>query len=216
MVCGSTVRLGTKGASNAYCKAMTTLYLVRHGNNDFVGGRIAGWLPGVHLNEEGRAQAERAAELLAGRGIQALYTSPLERAQQTAAAIGRKLGLEAQVRENLGEVRYGEWTGKSFSELDADPRWKLYNTFRSGTRPPGGESMLDCQRRLVAEVEWLRERHDGESVAVVSHGDIIRSALLWALGAGIDCFSRLEVRVGSVSIVEVADWGCLVKGVNWL
>jgi probable phosphoglycerate mutase len=194
---------------------MPTFYLVRHGHNDFVGKRIAGWLPDVHLNAEGREQAARAAARLVGRGITRLYTSPLERARETAESVAQTLGLEPVVRENLGEVRYGEWTGKTFAELQDEPLWKLYNTYRSGTRAPGGESMLDCQHRIVTELECLAEMHPGESVAVVSHGDIIRSALLFWLGMPIDLFHRIEVRVGSVSVARMEARGVVVAGLGW-
>ena len=75
--------------------------------------------------------------------------------------------------------------------------------------------MLECQRRMVGEMEWLSGRHRGESVALVSHGDIIRSALLWGLGMAIDHYSRLEIRTGSVSVLSVEEWGVAVQGVNW-
>jgi len=194
---------------------MPTFYLIRHGSNDFVGKRIAGWLPDVHLNAEGRAQAGRLAHRLAGCGITRLYTSPLERARETAEPIGEALGLDAVVRENLGEVRYGEWTGKTIRELEDDPRWQLYNTYRSATRPPGGETMLDCQQRILAELGCLARMHPGETVAVVSHGDIIRAALLYWLGMAIDLVQRLEVRVASVSVARVEDTSVVVKGIGW-
>jgi probable phosphoglycerate mutase len=175
---------------------------------------IVGWTPGVSLNERGRAQADRLAWKLLGRGITKIYSSPLERALETAAPVAEALGLKVEVRDSLGEVKFGEWTGKRIEELDRDPRWRLFNEYRSGTRAPGGELMLETQTRIVTDLEYLRRRRPDETVAVVSHGDVIRAALLYYLGMPIDVFQRIEIGPASFSVLELNDWGPRVLAVN--
>jgi broad specificity phosphatase PhoE len=193
---------------------MATFYLIRHASNDYLGKAIAGWTPGVNLNAEGREQASRLARKLCGRGITKLYSSPLERAMETAAPIGKELGLQVEVRDALGEIRFGEWTGKRFDQLECDPRWPLYNQYRSGTRPPGGELMLEAQVRILHELDTLASRHPAETVAVVSHADIIRAALVHFAGMPIDLYGRIEISPASFSIVELRSWGPRILALN--
>ena len=193
---------------------MSTFYLIRHAANDWLGKVIAGWTPGVNLNTEGRAQADRLAWKLLGRGITRIYSSPLERALETAAPVAKALGLKVEVRDALGEVRYGEWTGKPFTELEKDPRWARFNQLRSSARPPGGETMLEIQARMTTELESLRLRHPEETVAVVSHGDPIRAVLMHFLGMPIDMVHRIEISPASVTVVTLEDWGPRVLTMN--
>src|SRR5438477_5767065 len=128
---------------------MTTFYLIRHASNDYLTDKkIAGWLAGVHLNEKGRKEAEQMAVKLAGEPIRAMYSSPLERATETAEPLARKLGLKIQPLEELGEIKFGDWTDKSLKELDQDPRWAHWNSFRSGTQAPKGDLMIEAQTRI--------------------------------------------------------------------
>ena len=193
---------------------MTTFYLIRHALNDYVGKAIAGWLPGVHLNTEGRAQAARLAQKLASAGFTHIYSSPLDRALETAASLAQATGLSVQTREELGEVRSGHWTGKTFAELDADPAWRTYNQFRSGTRVPGGELMIEVQTRMVAEMIRLREVHPSGKLAIVSHADPIRTALVFFLGMPIDFYQRVEIEPASFSILALEEWGPVISRIN--
>ena len=193
---------------------MTTFLLIRHAACDPVGQSIAGWEPGIHLNEQGRAQGERLAARLAGAPIAAVYTSPLERARETAAPIAARLGLEVEVDVGLGEVQFGEWTGRTLEELSAVPEWRRFNSFRSGTRVPGGELLLEVQARAVAVLDRLRMRHSGETVALVSHGDVLKAVLGYYAGIPIDLLERLEIDPASVSVVAVHDWGARLLRLN--
>ena len=114
----------------------------------------------------------------------------------------------------MAELDYGEWTGRSFLDLELDPQWKLFNLYRSGAKVPGGESMLEAQVRAVTELERLRQQHAGTTVAVVSHAEWIRSALLHYLGMSLDHFGRLEISTASITTVDLAQWGAVVRGVN--
>jgi probable phosphoglycerate mutase len=172
-------------------------------------------MPGVHLSETGRAQAQRLSELLSGVEIHALYSSPLERATETAQVLGRKLGLEVQLRDAFGEVRFGDFSGHTLEELEAMRAWKTYNSFRSGIRAPGGELVLEVQARFVSELEALRARHPGQTVAIVSHADSIKAALAHYMGVPLDLFDRIAVYPASVSMVDIDDAGALIHRINW-
>ena len=172
---------------------MTTLLLIRHGANDWVHGRLAGWTPGVHLNEEGRRQAAALAARLALLPIDALYSSPLDRTVETAQAIAGPRGLPLRLVEGLGEVRYGEWQGAELKELYKHELWPGVQFYPSGTRFPGGETLGEAQVRMVATLDALRAQHPNGLIAVVSHADIIKLAVAYYIGMHIDLFQRLEI-----------------------
>lgn len=193
---------------------MTTFLLIRHATNDLVGKVIAGWTPGVHLNDEGRRQAEHLGRWLGSAPIAAIYSSPLERTRETAAPLAERLGLEVHLNEALGEVRFGEWTGRTMEELAREPRWQRWNSFRTGARAPGGELMIEVQTRIVAALEEIRARHPDEVVAVFSHGDPIRSTIAYYASIPLDQFLRIEVSPASVSVITVHDWGPKILRLN--
>jgi probable phosphoglycerate mutase len=193
---------------------MTTFLLIRHGDNDYLVHTLVGWMPGIHLNARGRGQAEWLAERLLPTGVRAIYSSPLERAVETAEPLARRLGIETRILEELGEVRLGEWTGRSFEELRSDPRWRRFNSFRTGGRIPGGETMLEIQQRMAAALELMRNEHPDGTVAVVSHGDPIRAILCHYLGVPLDLIHRLEAAPASVSVVKLGDEWAQVLRIN--
>jgi broad specificity phosphatase PhoE len=185
---------------------MTTFYLIRHATNPYLDQRkIAGSLPGVHLNAEGRKQAQHLAERLASEPIRAIYTSPLERAYETAEPIAAKFGLSLQASEGLGEIRFGDWTDQPIAKLDTIPQWQRWNSFRSGTQMPGGEAMIEAQARIVREMLRLRDAHPHEAIALVTHGDPIKAAVAYFIGAPLDLFLRIDVDPASVSIIGLDD-----------
>jgi len=194
---------------------MTTFYLIRHASNDYlIEKKIAGWLPGVHLNEKGRKEAEQMAPKLACEPIRAIYSSPLERATETAEPLARKLGLKVQLSEGLGEIKFGDWTDQSFKQLDQDPRWARWNSFRSGTQAPNGDLMIEAQIRIVREMLLLRDKHPGECIALVTHGDIVKAAVAYFAGIPLDLFLRIEVAPASVSVIALDEDGPRILRVN--
>lgn len=193
---------------------MTRLLLIRHAHHDYIGRAIAGWLPGVSLSGQGRAQAAALADRLAGAHITAIYSSPLERALETAGPLGKRLGFPIEIREALGEVRFGDFTGRAMAELDRDPAWRRFNQLRGSTRAPGGELMLEAQARMVAELERIRESHPDGVVAIFSHSDIIRAAVLHYAGMPLDLFERIEIQPASVSAIELGDAGPRILKLN--
>jgi broad specificity phosphatase PhoE len=164
-------------------------------------------MPGVVLSDAGRRQSALLAERLAGAPLRAVYSSPLERAQETAAPLAARLGLAVETEPALNEIDIGEWTGRGLDELRDEPLWQAFNLFRSGTRPPGGETMLEVQSRIVRFLDELRRRHPDEPVAAISHADILKSAVLYYLGMPLDLFLRIEIEPASVTVLELADWG---------
>ena len=193
---------------------MSVFYLIRHGNNDWVGKKLAGWLPGVHLNEEGRRQADQAAEILAARPITRIFSSPLDRAKETAAPLARKLGLEVHYSAKLGELHFGDWTGQSIEELSRTPAWRRWNAFRSAGRIPNGEMISEAQARMVSEIERLRCEFPEEQIAIFSHGDPIRAALMHYLGMPLDFLPRLEVSPAGISILSLTELSAEIHCVN--
>lgn len=192
----------------------TTFLLIRHAMTDSVGRTLAGRMPGVHLNDAGQAQAQALAERLAVVPLSALYSSPLERARETAQPLADRQGLTIRVAEEIGELDYGDWTGRAFEELAGQVQWDHYNTFRSGTRIPNGELMLEAQARIVTFMERLRAEYPGGIVALISHSDLLKAALAYFLGAPLDLFGRIEIEPASVSGVEFNDWGPRILYIN--
>ena len=194
---------------------MTTFFLIRHATNDYLKeNKIAGWLPDVHLNAEGRKQAEQLAQRLAGEPIRAIYSSPLERSRETAEPLAAKLGLKVQISEGLGEIRFGEWTDQPVKVLDTQPHWRRWNSFRSGTQAPNGDFMIDAQARIVHEMIRLRGEHGSSAVALATHGDPIKAAVAYFLGAPLDLFLRIEVDPASVTIIRLGEDSVSVVRVN--
>lgn len=193
---------------------MTTFYLIRHGSNDFFQHTLVGRKPGIHLNDAGRREAVALADALAGERIDAILTSPLERCRETAEPLAKKLGLTVEIAEALNEVAFGEWTGRTFAELDALTAWKQWNAFRSGGRVPGGETMLEVQSRMIALVQKLRAERPDQRVALFSHGDPLRTVLLYFLGTPLEFIRRIELSPASVSVLCVGDWDAQFRCIN--
>jgi probable phosphoglycerate mutase len=192
---------------------MTTFFLVRHASMDGLGHRIVGRELGLHLNQQGRAEAERLAERLAQIPFSGIYSSPMERAQDTANAIARVLELHVSTEAGMNEIDYGDWTGKTFNELDRLAEWRRYNTCRHAAQIPGGESMPQLLQRAGQTVERLRKSHDGDMVALVSHADWIRAVAAHYTGASFDVLQKFEVNPASISVLRVHD--CEGRVIYW-
>lgn len=182
---------------------------------DVAGKQLSGWTEGIALNAEGRSQVAQLGRQLAGTKLAGVYASPLERTVQTATAIAAPQGLAVETSAGIGEVHYGEWTGRWIEgDVEQDPRWHRWNAHRAEARCPGGESMLEIQSRVVAELLAIAARHPDGTVAVVSHGDPIRAGLAYFLGTPLDMVLRIEIDPASLSVVRLEEWGVQVAGVN--
>jgi probable phosphomutase (TIGR03848 family) len=196
------------------------ILLVRHGKTPTTGTILPGRAPGLHLSDEGRAQAEAVAERIAalagpgGRPPVAVYASPLERTTETARPIARQLGVRVRAARGLLECDFGEWTGAKLSALAKKPEWTQVQRWPSGFRFPGGESFLEMQARMASELTRLVELHPGETVVAVSHADPIKAAVSTAAGTHLDLFQRLSVSPCSVSALAYTAGGPHVLTVN--
>jgi len=193
----------------------TTVVLVRHGLTETTGKVLPGRASGLNLSDDGRTQAERAAELLGdGPPIAAIYTSPLERARQTAASIAAALGQKAVADKGLLECDFGEWTGEKLSTLMKKPEWTTVQRSPSTFRFPGGESFTEMQHRMVSALDRLRSAHPGSTIVCVSHADPIKAAVANAVGTHLDLFQRIVISPCSLSVLSWTGYGPVVLSVN--
>jgi probable phosphoglycerate mutase len=193
---------------------MTTFLLIRHAAHELVAHSLTGHLRGIHLSAEGQAQAHALAGRLAYLPIAAVYSSPLERAIETAEPLARVLHQEICREEGLIEVDYGEWAGKRFDALSDDKRWQHWNSFRSAAPLPQGGLMLEVQARAVATLVRLQRSHRDQVVAVVGHCDVLKAAVAHFLGVPLDLFQRIEISPASVSVLALHDWGARLLRLN--
>ena len=211
---------------------MTLVLIVRHGLTSSTGKALTGWLPGISLDDRGRAQAAALAARLARVPLAAIVSSPLERCVQTASIIAAGHGglaahggdlaeragangqvaggaaaerIAVQLDERLGECRYGDWTGQSLRKLARDPLWRVVQAHPSAVRFPGpaGETMMGMQQRAVAAVrDWNASLGKDAAYVVCSHGDVIKAILADALGMHLDMSQRIQVDPCSLSVVR--------------
>lgn len=194
---------------------MTTVLLIRHAVNDYVKtGRLAGWTAGVHLNEEGKAQAQALGERLASVRLDALYASPLERTVETAQAIAEHQAVDITLNEGIGEVRYGDWEGMKISDLRHRKMWAIVQEYPSRAYFPKGETMRGVQTRIVNEIERLVAQHASQTIALVFHADLIKMAVAHYLGVHLDNFQRIVIAPASISTLQLGHGRPFIMGVN--
>ncbi len=184
----------------------TLVLYVRHGRTPTTGARLPGRAPGLHLSDEGRAQAQAVAAAIAdrsetGQQVAAIYASPMERTRETAAPIARALGLRVRTAPGLNECDFGKWTGRRLKDLMKLKAWATVQRQPSAFRFPGGESFAEMQARITGQVADLVARHPGQTIVCVSHADPIKAALAQAVGTPLDLFQRIVVGPCSVSAV---------------
>jgi probable phosphomutase (TIGR03848 family) len=190
--------------------------LVRHGRTPTTGTVLPGRAEGLHLSDEGRAQADKAAERIAAlkKPPVAVYASPLERAMETAKPIARRLGVRVRIERGLLECDFGAWTGAKLSALRRRREWRTVQAFPSSFRFPDGESFLEMQARMVSTLDRLADRHRGETFVAVSHADPIKAAVAATAGVPLDLFQRLAVSPCSVTGLVRGEAGSYVLCVN--
>lgn len=194
---------------------VTTLLLARHGLTDLTGPVLAGRTPGVHLSETGQAQVKALAKRIAEVRLDAIVSSPLERCQETAAAVAEGRGLAVQTDERFVECGYGEWTGRPLKELAEEPLWKVVQAHPSAAVFPGGEALSDVQHRAVAGVrDWNRRLGVKGVYLVCSHGDVIKAILADALGLHLDQFQRITSDPAALTVIRYTPIRPFVLRVN--
>lgn len=191
-----------------------TILLIRHAAHSHLGRILSGRTPDIALSSDGLAQADALAMRLKTETIDAIHSSPVQRAQETAAALAKALGIDVQVEPALDELDFGDWSGRAFVELESDPRWSTWNETRSTAAAPHGESMADAQARAWAHVAQVAAASSGKTVAMVSHCDIIRALVAHVLGLSLDHYGRFDIDPASISRLAVGDWGAKVLSLN--
>ena len=194
---------------------MPTLLLIRHGENDYlVKNRLPGRIPGIHLNTRGHEQAAELARNLNLLSIHAIYSSPLERAVETAEPLAQSLRLGIQLRPDLADTDVGAWAGRSWKTLVRTKLWKVIQQTPSQFQFPEGESFVHAQERVVRTLDAIASAHSDGLVAVFFHADPIKLALAHYLGMPLDTFQRLRVSTGSVTVLQVGKMGASLAGLN--
>lgn len=197
---------------------MATVLLIRHGRTTAnSAGTLAGWTPGVFLDEVGQEQVAALGARIASVPLSAVVSSPLERCRQTTTAVLGDRDVPTHHDEDVAEVRYGDWTGESLKVLAKQPLWKVVQQHPSNATFPGdgGESLAGMQARAVAAVRrWNTTLGADATYAVVSHGDVIKAVLADALGMHLDLFQRIVVDPASLSVVQYGDTRAFVERTN--
>jgi probable phosphoglycerate mutase len=195
---------------------MPLLLLIRHGENDYTRKhKLAGYTPDVHLNERGQSQAQALAEALKEVPIKAIYSSPLERATETATPIATIRGLEVQIEAGLLETNVGKWQGRSLAALRLQKAWKVVQHAPSRAQFPEGETFYECQARIVAALDSISRRYKPQDIiATVFHADPIKLAVAHYLGLPLDHFQRLACDTGSLSALYVSESGANLLKLN--
>jgi len=195
---------------------MALLLLIRHGENDYTKKhKLAGHLPDVHLNEHGQKQAQELADALKDVPIKAIYSSPLERAVETATPIATTHQLEVQIEPNLIETNVGKWQGRSLAALRLYKHWKVVQHAPSRAQFPEGETFYQCQARVVASLDKIIAAHKPpDIIACVFHADPIKLAVSHYLGLPLDNFQRLGCDTASISALYVGEMGASITKLN--
>ncbi len=193
----------------------TTILLVRHGQTPTTGKVLPGRAPGLHLSDEGYAQAAVAGERIAAVArVDAVYSSPLERAKETAAPISKGRAMRTKVVRGLLECDFGDWTGQDLKKLSKLPEWQTVQRAPSTFRFPGGESFTEMQTRMVTTLDTLRAAHPGGTIVCVSHADTIKAAVAHAMGTHLDLFQRIVISPASITAITWNAGGPIVLAVN--
>jgi len=192
---------------------LETIHLVRHGHHAMLGHRLCGRMPGVQLDDLGCRQMSLCAEMIAEKPA-AIQSSPQRRTQQSASILAWQFDLPVEIAPDLDEIDYGKWTSRAFADLEGDPRWNRWNTRRSTSHPPGGESMRALQQRVVHHLEQLRRSEADGAIVIVSHAEPIRAALLYYSRTSLDNFLSIEVAPASVSTLAVDKSGIRISRIN--
>lgn len=205
----------SKKSSRLSVPASTLILLVRHGQTTTTGKVLPGRAVGLHLTENGRAEADNVARRLSElKKVAAVYASPLERARETAAPIADALKHKVKIHKGLLECDFGDWTGAQLSALMKKPEWKTVQRAPSTFRFPNGESFTEMQTRVIGALDDIRTRHRGKVVVCVSHADPIKVAVAHAIGTHLDLFQRIVISTCSVSAIAYSTNGPVVLTVN--
>lgn len=183
--------------------SMTIFLLIRHAAHGHLGQTLSGRMPSIGLSKVGLEQARLLAAHIASEDLALVQHSPVQRAATTARAIAATCAVPLEEVAALDEIDFGDWTGRTFAELDGDPDWTRWNAARGGAAVPGGETMVAAQRRIVGHLIDTAAARPNATIAVVTHCDMIRAAVCWAIGLPLDRLLRFEVDAASITRLSV-------------
>jgi broad specificity phosphatase PhoE len=193
---------------------MTTILLIRHGENDSVGQWLPGRKAGLHLNFAGLEQAQQIAHCLEKAPITGVISSPMERAIETAVPLAQVQRLTVEIRNEFIEMEPGEWTGRKFTDLVNNTDWLELRKNPAASGFPGGETFAGAQKRLWKALRSVIHGNPDGMVAIFSHADCIRLLTTKALGIPLKRFNRLLVDTASLTVLSFADGRTLMEGQN--
>jgi probable phosphoglycerate mutase len=153
------------------------------------------------------------AERLMDVPLAALYSSPIERAMETSSYIERQKNITMEIRDELIEVNFGDWTGMKMASLSDNPFWTNFNIFKGAFRIPGGEMIEEIASRMCRFIEEIRRKHDGV-IAIVSHGDPIKTVIAHYTGMPLDYIIRFDILPASISVLQIDDYGACLNCLN--
>ena len=191
----------------------TTFHLIRHGHHPLLGRILCGRMAGVELDEQGCRDLDICAELL-DPAPTIIQSSPQLRARQSADIMAARYRLPVDIVAALDELDAGDWTGRAFSDLEADPAWRRWNSERGSSAPPHGESMRAVQQRIVDHIEHLCGSHSDECIVLVSHAEPIRAAVMHYAKIALDDFLSVEIAPASVSTLISDSTGVKLSQAN--
>lgn len=192
---------------------MTDFLLIRHASHDLLGKGLAGRAE-VHVNAKGVNEARLLAARLRHCPLGAIYVSPRHRCWETAAPLAAAKSLPLQVHEKIDEINFGDWTHRTFAELEGEPEWKVWNTNRIAARIPGGETIEEVQSRTLSAMRELASQHENATIAVFSHCDVIKAAVAGILSLSLDELERFEIAPASVSRIRLSGPWAKVYSLN--
>jgi broad specificity phosphatase PhoE len=184
---------------------MTTFLLARHAAHDWLGRGFAGRQPDVHLNAQGRQQAQELVQRLASLPLDAIYCSPQPRTHETAQPLAQARGMAIQTEAAFDEVDLGDWQGRTFAEVRDQPEWKHWCERRGSAQPPGGEPFAGVAQRGVEGLQRLTHAHPDQHVLVVSHGDPLKAMIASHLGLSLDKLEQFDIAPASISILALGE-----------
>lgn len=196
---------------------MSIILLIRHGENDYIKTqRLAGRLPDIHLNMKGQEQAQALADKLKDTPVNAIYSSPLARAVETAQPVADKLNLPVTARDGLIETDYGDWQNESLKELKKKALWSKVQNSPGEVQFPGGETFTAAQERIRLEIETLCKNHQPhDTILCVTHADPIKLVTAYFIGLPLDYFQRLIVKPASITSLQLEDSGSRLLTLNY-
>jgi broad specificity phosphatase PhoE len=190
----------------------TTIVLVRHSAHELLDRVLVGRQPNVLLSAVGIRQAEHLAAALVRCGVTDIKSSPQLRARQTAEPIAAMLGGPAEIAPEFDEADFGAWSGRAFDSLQTDRHWRLWNSHREACRPPRGETMRELQSRVLAGLLRLAKAYSGQRIAIVTHAEPIRAAVLHFRGLSLDEFARVQIDASSCTMLRFdREQGAIVR-----